>query len=102
MRKRSRDPLVQLRQDVRRELYKNDGPIQRIVRPIGRILSRPPTTGAGDVRRYRHGVSLLIFAIFVLVLTAFFLPRDNGRWMFGVFAFLLALAGAWQIDKSRH
>lgn len=102
MSKRARDPLAQLRQDVRGELHKNDGPIQKIIRPIGRVLTRPPPSGGGDVRRYRHGVSLLILAIFVLLLTALFLPRDNGRWMFGVFGFLLALAGGWQIDRSRR
>ena len=102
MSKRTRDPLAQLRKNVRAELYKNDSPPQRVIRRIGRVLSQPPRTGEADVRRYRHGVSLLILAIFVLLLTAIVLPHDNGRWMFGVFAFLLALAGGWQIDRSRR
>jgi hypothetical protein len=101
MNKRSHDPLAQLRKNVRRELRKNDGPIRRMVSRIGRVIARP-SSGKGDVRRYRHGVGMLMLAVFVLLLTALFLPRDNGRWMFGIFGFLMALVGCWQIDKARR
>lgn len=56
----------------------------------------------GDVKRYRYGIAIIAIAIFVMLLTAFFLPRDNGRWLFGAFAFLLTWIGAWHIDKARR
>lgn len=88
-------------QAIRRELRKNDSALKQLAGRIGRLAAFPPGPN-DDVKRYRHGVALIVVAIFVLLLTGLFLPRDNGRWMFGVFGFVLAMAGAWQIDKARR
>lgn len=102
MSKHDRDLSKELRQQaIRRELRKNDSALKQIAGRIGRIVAFPPGPN-DDVKRYRHGVGLIAVAIFVLLLTALILPRDNGRYLFGAFGFVLALAGAWKIDKARR
>jgi len=45
---------------------------------------------------------MIAIAIFLLMLTGLVLPHDNSPWLFGAFAFLLALVGARQIDKAHR
>ena len=65
---------------------------------IRRAVSYPPT--GGNPKRYRFGIGLILVAILELALVAA-LPSDNRRWLFIIFSWITALAGAWQVDKAR-
>jgi hypothetical protein len=87
------------RAEINRSLRKDQSAVDRWIGRMRRWSSYPP--GGGDPSAYRHGIGLIVVAIFVLVLTYLFLPHDKGRWLFVAFGFVLALAGALKIDKAR-
>lgn len=66
---------------------------------IRRAVSYPPA--GGNPKRYRFGIGLILVAVFELALVAA-LPSDNRRWLFIAFAWITALAGAWQVNKSKR
>lgn len=85
-------------QDVRRKLRDLDGKASLTSR-VGNVMSYPSTT-SGNVRRYRFGISLLLLAIFLMLVVAI-LPNDDRRLYFGSFAIAMALVAAWQIDLAK-
>ncbi|MCB1864439.1 MAG: hypothetical protein KDG50_03350 [Chromatiales bacterium] len=48
--------------------------------------------------RWRFGISLLVFSVW-MALIALLLPAKD-LWLWGTHAFVIALAAAWQLDKS--
>ena len=89
----------QQRQEVRDSLRSvdNEGPEGPIAR-IRRVVSHPPL--GGNPQRYRFGMSMMLLAIFQMLMVAV-LPADDRRWVFFGFAWLTLIVGAWQIDKAK-
>lgn len=85
-------------QKIRRRLRKLDGKESTGDR-VGRIISYPPTP-TGNAKRYRFGVSLLLLAIFVMLLVNV-LPNDDRRLYFAGFSFVMVAVAAWQIDLAK-
>jgi len=86
-------------QQVRKELRELDGERESLSSRIGRVISYPPTP-AGNVKRYRFGMGLMLLAVFLMLLVIA-LPDDERRWMVGGFAFLMVAVAAWQIDLAK-
>ena len=85
--------------EIRKQLRGRDDGQHTVVARIGRLTSFPATQ-TGNVKRYRFGISTLLFAIFQLLIISI-LPADGRRVIFGGFAFLTATVAAWQIDKAK-
>lgn len=85
-------------QAIRKKLRELDGQ-ESVQSRVGRILSYPPTA-TGNVKRYRFGVSVLLLAIFVMLLVLV-LPNDERRFYFAGFAFVMVIVAAWQIDLAK-
>lgn len=85
-------------QAIRKKLRDLDGP-ESIQSRVGKIISYPPTA-TGNVKRYRFGVSVLLLAIFVMLLVLV-LPDDERRFWFAGFAFVMVIVAAWQIDLAK-
>lgn len=76
-----------------------DGESESLTARIGRIASYPPTP-SGNVRRYRFGVSLLLLAVFLMLLITI-LPADARRLYIVGFAVVMVVVAAWQIDLAK-
>ena len=96
-----REPRLSKRQvqRIRKQLRELDGESESVGARIGRIISYP-SNPAGNVRRYRFGVALLLLARYVGSLIAA-LPTDGWRRIFASFAMAMMLIAAWQIDLAR-
>ncbi len=86
-------------QQIRKQLRELDGEPESLSARIGRIISYPPTP-AGNVKRYRFGMGLMLLAVFLMLLVIV-LPDDDRRWIFAGFAFLMVAVAAWQIDLAK-
>lgn len=86
-------------QEIRKQLRGLDGEPESLTNRIGRIVSYPPTP-SGNVRRYRFGVSLLLLAVFLMLLVTI-LPADDRRLYFVGFAIVMVAVAAWQIDLAK-
>ena len=86
-------------QQIRNQLRELDGKPESLSTRIGRIISYPPTP-AGNVKRYRFGMGLMLLAVFLMLLVIV-LPDDDRRWIFAGFAFLMVAVAAWQIDLAK-
>lgn len=87
-------------QEIRKQLRGLDGESESPTARIGRIVSYPPTP-SGNVKRYRFGVSLLLLAVFLMLLVVI-LPADDRRLYFAGFAFVMVAVAAWQIDLAKE
>lgn len=87
-------------QEIRKQLRGLDGESESLTARIGRIVSYPPTS-SGNVKRYRFGVSLLLLAVFLMLLVVI-LPSDDRRMYFAGFAFVMVAVAAWQIDLAKE
>ena len=85
-------------QEVRKLLREQDGK-ESVASRVGRIMSYPPTP-SGNVKRYRFGISLLMLAVFLMLLVVV-LPNDDRRLYFVGFAFVMVIVAAWQIDLAK-
>jgi len=86
-------------QQIRKQLRGRDVDHQSLGARIGRIISYP-TKPQGNVRRYRFGMALLLFSVFLIGLAL--LIRDaDWRWIFVGFAFATVLVAGWQIDLAK-
>ena len=87
-------------QEIRKQLRGLDSDSESPTARIGRVASYPPTA-SGNVKRYRFGVSLLLLAVFVMLLVVL-LPADDRRIYFAAFAFVMVAVAAWQIDLAKE
>ena len=86
-------------QEIRKKLRGVDGDPETLLSRVGRLASYPPTPN-GNVMRYRFGVSLLLLAVF-LMLVVVILPAGDGRMYFAGFAVATVVVAAWQIDLAK-
>lgn len=86
-------------QQIRKQLRELDGEPESLSTRIGRVISYLPIP-AGNVKRYRFGMGLMLLAVFLMLLVIV-LPDDDRRWIFGGFAFLMVAVAAWQIDLAK-
>lgn len=100
----SRRPKTRLSEDqvqqIRKQLRELDGERESLVVRIGRIISYPPTP-AGNAKRYRFGMWLMLLAVFLMLLVIV-LPDDDRRWVFASFAFVMVVVAAWQVDLAKR
>lgn len=87
-------------QQIRKQLRELDGEPESLRARIGRIISYPPSP-AGNVRRYRFGMALMLLAVFLMLLVVV-LPDDDRRWLFAGFSILMVAVAVWQIDLAKE
>lgn len=86
-------------QQVRKQLRELDGEPESFRARIGRITSYPPSP-AGNVRRYRFGMALMLLTVFLMLLVMV-LPDDD-RWLFAGLSILMVAVAVWQIDLAKE